>query len=367
MTTTAPNKRVYANDKKSNMVLYDLLATGLVPEGLIRIGIREMLRQKLAELKVDDPAVIRQRTQRFAEELKSYPIAIETDSANTQHYEVPTELFDLILGPNMKYSCCLYEDGDDLESAEKRMLEVTCQRAQLEDGQHMLDLGCGWGSFTIFAATKFPNAKITAVSNSHSQRQFIEQRAQQRNLTNIRVITMDINHLDFPVDSFDRIVSVEMFEHAKNYQLLLENISNWLSEEGKLFVHIFSHVEHQYHYGESKDDWLARYFFSGGTMPSHSLLFAFDEHMSVSECWQVNGSHYQKTAEAWLENMSSNREKLMTIIATTYGAGQAKRWWIYWRLFFLACAELWGYACGNEWIVSHYRFEKSIRRRNLDH
>ena len=362
MSITATNKRVYANDKKSKMFLYDLLATGVVPEGLIRVGIREMLRQKLAELKVNDLTDLPQRTQRFAEELKSYPIAIETDSANTQHYEVPTEFFQLILGPNMKYSCCLYEAADNLEAAENRMLELTCQRAKLEDGQRILDLGCGWGSFTIFAARKFPNAKITAVSNSNSQRQFIEQRAQENNLNNVQVITRDINYLNFPADSFDRIVSVEMFEHAKNYEKLLENISNWLNDDGKLFVHIFSHLRHQYHFGQTEDDWLAKYFFSGGTMPSHSLFFAFDEHMKVGECWQLSGTHYQRTAEAWLLNMSSNREKLMSIISTTYGAEQAKRWWIYWRLFFLACAELWGYAGGEEWIVSHYRFEKSVRR-----
>lgn len=359
MTSTAISKRSFTADKKSNMFLYDLLATGIVPQAFIRFGIREMLRQKLRQLDVDDSTVLRQRTRHFANELKTYPIAVETDSANTQHYEVPAEFFQFILGPNMKYSCCLFENGDDLEAAEERMLEVTCQRAKLHDGQRILDLGCGWGSFTIYSATKFPKSKITAVSNSHSQKQFIEQRAKQRNLTNIEVITADVNDLQFSADSFDRIVSVEMFEHAKNYQRLLENLSCWLSDDGKLFVHIFSHVSHQYHYGESDDDWLARYFFTGGTMPSHLLLFDFDEHMKVRECWQVNGTHYHKTAEAWLDNMSSNRDRIMPVIAATYGAEQAKRWWMYWRLFFMACSELWGYAGGNEWIVSHYRFEKA--------
>lgn len=365
MTTSATGRCAYARDQKSNIVLYDLLATGVVPEVLIRAGIRTMLRQKLREFKVDDPALLRQYTRQFAEELKAYPIAIETDSANIQHYEVPTEFFQLILGPNMKYSCCLYEEGDDLRTAEERMLETTCQRAEILDGQRILDLGCGWGSFSLYAATKFPGSNIIAVSNSRSQKRFIDQRAEQLNLTNIQVVTADVNHLQFPANSFDRIVSVEMFEHAKNYQRLLENISGWLSDEGRLFVHIFSHVLHQYHYGESDDDWLARYFFSGGTMPSHSLLFEFNEHMRVSECWQVNGTHYQKTAEAWLENMNCNRDQLMRIIATTYGAKQASRWWIYWRLFFIACAELWGYSGGREWIVSHYRFEKAARTPEL--
>ncbi len=364
MTTSATKERVFANDKKCDIVLYDLLSKGVVPEWLIRIGIRAMLRQKLATLAVEDAVLAQQLTQRFAEELKSYPIAVDTDSANTQHYEVPTEFFQLVLGPNMKYSCCLYEQGDDLEAAEKRMLEVTCRRADLHDGHRILDLGCGWGSFALHAAAKFPNSKITAVSNSHSQRQFIERQCSVRKLSNVQVLTRDINYLEFPGGSFDRIVSVEMFEHAKNYQRLLENISGWLSDDGKLFVHIFSHVLHQYHFGESEDDWLARYFFSGGTMPSHCLLFCFDEHLRVSECWQVNGTHYQKTAEAWLVNMSSNRDRVMKIIANTYGRDQAMRWWIYWRLFFLACAELWGYAGGKEWIVSHYRFEKAGRLTN---
>lgn len=362
MTATATGKRVYARDKKSNIVLYDLLATGVVPEAVIRVGIKEMLRHKLRDFKTADPDLLRQRTRKFAEELKSYPIAIETDSANTQHYEVPPEFFELILGPHMKYSCCLYEHGDDLKSAEARMLELTCLRAELQDGQRILDLGCGWGSFTIYAATRFPKSKITAVSNSHSQREFIERRAELHKLTNIQVLTEDVNHLQLSAGSFDRVVSVEMFEHAKNYELLLENISTWLNDDGKLFVHIFSHIAHQYHFGKNDDDWLARYFFAGGTMPSHSLLFQFDKHMKVSQSWQMDGSHYQKTAEAWLEKMSSNRNKLMKIIASTYGVGQEKRWWVYWRLFFLACSELWGYAGGNEWIVSHYRFEKAGKR-----
>lgn len=364
MTAATTNRRIYSRDRKSNLVIYDLIATGIIPEWLIRIGIRRMLKQKLAALKSDDRDLLRQRTRHFAEQLKSYPIAIETDSANTQHYEVPADFFKLILGPNMKYSCCFYEDGDTLEVAELRMLELSCQRADIKDGQRILDLGCGWGSFAIYAATNYPNSRITAVSNSHSQRQFIEWRAKEQGLSNIQVITSDINHLQLPANSFDRIVSVEMFEHAKNYQRLLENVSCWLKDDGKLFVHIFSHVLHQYHYGENADDWLARYFFSGGTMPSHELLFAFDNHMQVSQSWQLSGKHYKKTAEDWLENMRSNRPDLIDVIARTYGADQAKRWWIYWRLFFLSCAELWGYNDGAEWIISHYRFEKVLRHPN---
>lgn len=366
MTTTA-KRRVFATDKKSSLALYDLLSTGLVPEPLIRIGIRQMLKQKLKDLASLDGNLPHVRTQLFAEELKTYPIAIETDSANTQHYEVPSEFFELILGPRMKYSCCLFEDDyanerTSLAISEERMLNLTCRRADIQPGQRILDLGCGWGSFSIFAASEFPGVRITAVSNSQSQRLFIEGRARDLGLNNIEVITKDVNYLDFPPGSFDRVVSIEMFEHAKNYESLLSNIAKWLDDDGKLFVHIFTHKVHQYHYGESQDDWLARYFFSGGMMPSHSLLYAFQDDLEIEDSWKIDGRNYQITAEAWLQNMSRNRKKLLKIIAATYGAEQATRWWVYWRLFFLACAELWGYSNGSEWIVSHYRFHRKFRQ-----
>ena len=356
----AGGKNAYSQDRKSNIALYDFLATGFVPEPFIRWGIKRMLGQKLAALHCSDPQVQMDNTSEFIRELKRAPIAIATASANQQHYEVPSDFFSRVLGPNMKYSSCLWEDGDDLEGAELRMLQLTCERAQIADGQTILDLGCGWGSFTLFAARKFPKSRITAISNSNSQRLFIEERVAELKLKNVLVLTADIN--DFaPEVQFDRIVSVEMFEHAKNYELLMSRISSWLSVRGKLFVHIFTHAKYHYHFdSEDESDWLTKYFFTGGTMPSDNLLLYFQRDMLLLQHWCVNGTHYQKTAEAWLQNMQSNRQAIMEIISETYGSEQSKRWWVYWRLFFLACSELWGFEHGSQWMVSHYLFEKRL-------
>ena len=358
------NQQRYNVDQKSDMLIYDLIATGLVPQFLIRRGIRQMLKAKLQGFRLDNPEQIVQETRYFAEQLHSYPIAIETDRANTQHYEVPVAFFSNILGPAMKYSCCLFEEGDDLAAAEERMLALSCKRAEIVDGHSILDLGCDWGAMTLFCAQKFPQSQVTAVSNSRFQRQYIESKADQLGLTNVRVITCDINALSFPNDTFDRIISIEMFEHVKNYAVLLKNISSWLKAQGKLFVHIFTHAHYQYHFGQDSNDWLAKYFFSGGTMPSHQLLGCFDKDMKIVKDWKISGVHYQKTAESWLQNMNLHRQALMPILASTYGDQQVQRWWMYWRLFFLACSELWGYEHGREWGVSHYLFE---RRSDIPH
>ena len=322
MTNTLADRLKYAPDAKSNLPPYDLLATGLVPEFLVRWVVRGMLTQKLAEHRCPEPELQRERTARFVEELKSQPIAIATDRANLQHYEVPAEFFQYILGAAMKYSCCLWSADSDLDRAEADMLELTCLRAEIEDGQRILDLGCGWGSFSLFVAAKYANVHITAVSNSQSQRAFIKERARALGLTNIEVITADINEFQIG-KSFDRVVSIEMFEHAKNYERLLAKIASWLKEEGKLFVHIFSHIEHHYHFDSTDPgDWLTRYFFTGGTMPSDDLFLYFAKDMYITKHWRVNGQHYRNTAEAW--------------------------------------PELWGYQSGRQWIVSHYLFEKRV-------
>ena len=346
------------NDSKSNILLYDLLATGIVPESFIRLGINFLSTQKLAQYRLDDLQLRLERMSSFAEELRKQPIAIATDLANQQHYELPPQFFQNILGPQMKYSCCLWQTATDLVGAENDMLELTCERAEIVDGQKILDLGCGWGSFSLFAAKRFSSAKITAVSNSRLQGEFIKRRALALGLKNLKVITADIN--DYQTDEcFDRVVSVEMFEHAKNYERLLANIASWLTYDGKLFVHIFAHTIHQYHFDSNdRGDWLTKYFFTGGTMPSDKLLFYFQKDMCIERHWCLNGRHYQKTAEAWLQNMQCNKNALMQVIADVYGEKQTKRWWIYWRLFFLACAQTFGFKSGKEWIVSHYLFNK---------
>lgn len=339
--------------------IYKILETDFVPEPLIRAGIQKMLSDKLNELQVDDSQVRQRREKEFSLDLRTRPIAIKTATANQQHYEVPTEFFQYVLGPHMKYSCALWENGSDtLKTAEERMLRLTCQRAQLQDGLEILELGCGWGSLSLWMAANYPNSKITAVSNSATQKIFIDEEARKRSLKNLRVITANI--VDFQCEhQVDRVVSVEMFEHLKNYAEQFKRIDSWLKHDGKFFMHIFTHRFYPYHYENTDgNDWLTQHFFEGGMMPSNNLPMHFQEQLVCEEKWQVSGVHYQKTAEAWLANMKSNRKQIEPILAKTYGAAEVRRWWVYWKLFFLACAELWGYQNGSEWMVCHYLFKK---------
>jgi len=330
-----------------------LLEKNLLPDWLIRVGIRRLLRQRLR----DESAY---NEEQYAADLRTRGIAEQTKAANEQHYEVPTEFYRLSLGRRFKYSSCLYPQGkESLDEAEEHMLKLYVERGEFTAGQDILELGCGWGSLTLFLAQTFPKSKVTGVSNSRTQKLYIDAEAQRRGLTNVSIITADMNTFDIAAGSFDRVVSIEMFEHMKNYERLLANVSRWLRPGGKLFVHIFTHHQVSYHF-EARDesDWMSRYFFTGGQMPSHNLLHQFQNDLTLEQDWKVNGRHYQQTAEHWLVKMDQNRAAIMPLFAETYGAAQAVKWWAYWRVFYLSCAELWGYRSGNEWLVSHYRFQK---------
>lgn len=332
-----------------------LLDRDLLPDWLLRLAIREHCRRRLRRESQGGLAAQDARLRALLAELRQSPIAIHADAANIQHYELPPEFFGMVLGARRKYSCAYWPPGvTTLDEAEQRMLELYVERAGLDDGQRILDLGCGWGSLTLFLAERFPNGTVLAVSNSRDQRRFIEAETTRRGLRNVTVETADINSFA-PNERFDRVVSIEMFEHLKNYGEVLRRIAGWLSPGGSLFVHIFVHRRFAYHYdAEGPDDWMARHFFTGGTMPSDELLLHFADDMIVKARWRVPGRHYQLTCEAWLRRMTAHRQPIRKLFAETYGSDQVARWWVRWRIFFMACAELFGYAGGEQWYVAHY-------------
>jgi cyclopropane-fatty-acyl-phospholipid synthase len=342
------------------MSLIDLCERGLVPDALTRFGIRRLCAQRLREEGADDLDLADGCFRDLLGQLRDSPIAIETDAANEQHYEVPARFFELCLGRRLKYSSAFYATGrETLDEAEDAMLALYGERAELADGQHILELGCGWGSLTLWMAERFPNARITGVSNSRSQREHILAQAARRGLGNVQILTCDVNRLELPAESFDRVVSIEMFEHMRNYRRLLGNIAGWLRPGGKLFVHIFAHRFLMYPFlTEGEDNWMGRHFFTGGLMPSADTLLHFQEDLRLEQRWLLPGTHYQRTANHWLENQDRNREEVLEVLAATYGADQAARWHQRWRMFWMACAELFGYEGGRQWLVAHYRFSK---------
>lgn len=335
-----------------------LFEKDLLPDFIIRYGIRRLLAERLRDEDKGNPETQQKHFMNLVEELKASPIAVNTADANAQHYEMPTDFFQLVLGKHLKYSSGYWKEGvNSIDVSEKDMLEITCERAELKDGQNILELGCGWGSLSLFMAGKYPNNKVTSVSNSHSQKAFIDEQAKKRNIKNLTVVTADMNVFQTS-EKFDRVVSVEMFEHMRNYELLMGKIANFLNPNGKLFVHIFTHKDFAYKFEViDESDWMSKYFFTGGIMPSDHLLLYFQRKLKIEKHWRVSGVHYEKTSNVWLQNMDSHKKEIMKIMEWVYGK-EATKWWAYWRIFFMACAELWGYKKGKEWMVSHYLFHK---------
>ena len=346
------------------MNLIDLSERGFIPDALVRTGIRRLLKKRLADETETNSIKREARLAHFIEELDASAIAVETSAANAQHYEVPAEFFRLHLGPRLKYSCCFYPTRrENLAGAEEAMLTLYAERAEIVDGQRILDLGCGWGSLSLWLAGRFPGARIVGLSNSLGQREFIEAEARKRGLTNLIILTGNIVDFDFPAygiePGFDRIVSIEMFEHMKNYRRLFAKVARWLAPGGRLFVHVFAHREAAYHFEDkANDDWMSRYFFTGGTMPSLDLFGRFDDDLEVLEQWWIPGTHYERTAHHWLAHMDAARAPIMDVFQAAYGERDARLWFNRWRMFYMAVAELFGYANGEEWGVAHYRFAR---------
>jgi cyclopropane-fatty-acyl-phospholipid synthase len=341
---------------------FNWVEQGLVPDTVIRGGIRRLCAQRLRDIAAADCETSAQESARFVRQMEGSELAPVPHLANEQHYEVPAEFFALALGPHRKYSSAWWPHGTaDLAQAEALALESTCERAGLANGQAVLELGCGWGSLTLWMANRFPDSRITAVSNSHSQRAFILAEAERRGLRNVEVITADLNQLQLD-RSFDRIVSVEMFEHMRNWRALFAQVHEWLRPGGRFFMHVFCHRSTPYAFvDDDASDWMSRHFFSGGMMPSDDLALRFAGDLRFLERWRWDGRHYEKTANAWLMNVDNHRAEARSVLAATYGEANADQWLQRWRIFFMACAELFGYRDGQEWWVSHYLFERPAR------
>ncbi|XP_015085437.1 (S)-coclaurine N-methyltransferase-like isoform X1 [Solanum pennellii] len=361
------------------------LERNLLPDTVIRRLTRLLLAARLrsgykpsSELQLSD-------LLQFVQSLKEMPIAVMTEKPKSQHYELPTSFFKIVLGKHLKYSCCYFKDKlSTLEDAEKAMMELYCERSQLKDGHTVLDVGCGWGSLSLYIAQKYSACKVTGICNSVTQKAHIEEQCRELQLQNLEIIIADISTFEME-GSYDRILSIEMFEHMKNYGDLLKKISRWMKADSLLFVHYFCHKAFAYHFevyirladqcmsisstsiidvvsnivqDVNDDDWITRYFFSGGTMPSSNLLLYFQDDVSVVDHWLVNGKHYAQTSEEWLKRLDENKSSIKPIMESTYGKDSAVKWTVYWRTFFLSVAELFGYNNGEEWMVAHFLFKK---------
>jgi cyclopropane-fatty-acyl-phospholipid synthase len=340
--------------------LLGLAERSLLPDALVRLGIRRLCAQRLRDERAGGQEAEARRFTALLDDLRHSPLALHVDAANRQHYEVPPAFFELCLGRRLKYSSAYYPTGrETLDQAEEAMLALYAERAQLADGQDILELGCGWGSLTLWMAERFPHARITGVSNSNGQREHILARCRERGLVNVRILTADVNRLQLDAQAFDRCVSIEMFEHMRNYARLLERIAGWLRPDGKLFVHIFAHRSLMYPFEtEGEDDWMGRHFFTGGLMPAADTLLHFQDHLRLKQRWLLDGTHYQRTANHWLQSQDRHRDEVMAVLRGGYGEQGAALWNQRWRMFWMACAELFGYRQGQEWLVAHYLFER---------
>jgi cyclopropane-fatty-acyl-phospholipid synthase len=332
---------------------------GWIPDYFLRWGISRLLAERLNQITSNGLESQEASLRAFIEEARSGPIALHTEDANRQHYELPTEFFQILLGKRLKYSCCLWPDGvSDLDNAEEEMLALTVKRAQIVDGMRVLELGCGWGSLSFWMAEKFPHSDIHAVSNSSTQREYIKSQCRNKGIDNLHVLTADMNSFEAQ-GMFDRVVSMEMFEHLRNHERLMEKITHWLLPEGRLFVHIFCNRLHVYPFEtDGEDNWMGRYFFTGGMMPSADLLLHYQHDLLLKDRWFVNGNHYSRTLRSWLNRLDNHSAQALELLKRSYGASEANIWLNRWRIFLMACEELFAYRGGSEWFVSHYLFQK---------